>query len=52
MKCMKKEGFRTLTREETLDLGWKSQGNEVWSEKEVFGGEKTQIIKRDRREMR
>ena len=32
---MKNEGLRTLTREEKLDLGRKSLGNEVWSEKEV-----------------
>ena len=37
MKYMNNEGFRTLTREETLDLGRKSQGNEVWSKKGVFG---------------
>ena len=37
MKCMKKEGFRTLTREETLDLGRKSCGLKVLREKRVFG---------------
>ena len=34
---MKNEGLRTLTREEKLDLGQKSLGNKVWSEREVFG---------------
>ena len=34
---MKNEGLRTLTKEEKLDLSHKSLGNEVWSEKEVFG---------------
>ena len=33
---MNNEGFRILTREETLDLDRKSQGNEVWSEKGEF----------------
>ena len=37
MKCMKNEGLKTLTREENPDLGRKSLGNEVWSEREVFG---------------
>ena len=33
---MKNEGFRNLTNEETLDLGQKSNEDEVWSEREVF----------------
>ena len=34
---MTNEGFRTLTKEETLNLGQKSQGNEVWSKRGMFG---------------
>ena len=33
MKCMKNEGFRNLTSEETLDLGRKSTWDEVWEVK-------------------
>ena len=39
---MKNEGLKTLTREENLDLGQKSTGNEVWSEREVFGKVRSQ----------
>ena len=42
MKCMKNEGLRTLTNEQELDLGRKSLGNEVWSEREVFGKVRSQ----------
>ena len=37
MKCMKNEGLRILTSEEEQNLGRKSLGNEVWSEREKFG---------------
>ena len=47
MKCMKNEGFKTLTREETLDLGRKSQGNEVWSKREVFGKKERHFLSRE-----
>ena len=36
MKCMKNEGFRNLTSEETLEQGLKSLGKGAWSEKIVF----------------
>ena len=50
---MKNEGLRTLTSEEEQDLGRKSQGNEVGSEREGFlGGEETQSVERERGEMR
>ena len=39
---MKNEGLRTLTSDEELDLGRKSLGNEVWSEREVFGKVRSQ----------
>ena len=44
---MKKEGLRTFTSEETLDLGWKTQGNEVWSERERFWEEKRPNLLRE-----
>ena len=34
---MKNKGLKTLTKEEKIDLGQKTLGNEVWSEREVFG---------------
>ena len=42
MKCMKNEGLKTLTNEEELDLGRKSLGNVVWSERKVFGKVRSQ----------
>ena len=39
---MKNGGLKTLTREENLDLGRKSTGNEVWFEREVFGKVRSQ----------
>ena len=47
---MKNEGFRNLTREETLDLGQKSLGNEVWSEREVFRKREIRFLSREIRE--
>ena len=44
---MKNEGFRTLTREENLDLCRKSLGNEVWSEREVFGKIRRRVLSRE-----
>ena len=44
---MKNEGLRTLTREENPDLGRKSLGNEVWSEREVFGKVRRRVLSRE-----
>ena len=37
MKCMIKKRIKDLTNEEEQDQGWKTLGNEVWSEREEFG---------------
>ena len=42
-----KEGLGPLPSEEQLDLGRKVLEDEVWSEREVLGGEKTREIEQN-----
>ena len=44
---MKNEGLRTLANEEEINLGQKSQGNEVWSEGEGFWEVKRHNLSRE-----
>ena len=44
---MKNEGLRIFTSEEEQDLGRKSLGNEVWSEREEFGKVRGQTESRE-----
>ena len=46
-----KWGIKDLTSEEEQDQGRKTLGNEVWSERRVWEGERSKSIERDREEM-
>ena len=50
MKCVKNEGIWILTIDETLDLGFKSTKDEVYSEREVFWEAKRQRLSREIKE--
>ena len=52
MKCMKNEGFRNLTNEETLDLGQKSNEESEGFEFEEFWSDKREKLSREIEEMR
>ena len=45
-----KEGKQDLTSEGRINLGRKTLGNEVWSEREGFGKVRRQVLSREIRE--